>query len=752
MTLLVLLGCSRSTAELGSFSVRFDEGGIQIDHVAFGSVLEDLRLHSGEGEAEIEMAFGSFKVTDTATLAEHAGHGKLRGDYPVVTILEDASGAALGTLVLSAVGDEVLLLNWTPIDGDRTGFSASCDTEDHFLGLGGHAFDVDHVGEAFPLWTSEPGVGKVDTDASPDDWFITGSRHTTSFPSPFLLRPHRAQGLLVDTTSRVDVDLCATGDRFSATAWSGSTLPIVVIASSGPTEVVQNLTGLTGRLKLPPAWVFSPWNDAIRGEERIREVASRLRAAGAPASVIWTEDWKGAEQTELGYHLTGEWSADEDLYPEIATLAADLERDGFKWLAYFSPFIFQDTQAWEDAVGAGALVLNAEGDPYTVPGPPTGALTGMVDLSRATGRDWAAGWMTAALELGFDGWMADYGEWLPADAALPGSVDAMEAHNRYPEWWQQVNAEAIEDWDATFFVRSGWSLTTGLAPIVWAGDQRTSFDEDDGLPSVLPMGLGLAATGVAIYTHDVAGYQSIGNDPSDKELWFRWASLGAFSPILRTHHGAFDEDNWQFDTDEETLAHWVAVATENARLFPYRYGLAALAAKEGTPMLAPVGFRYPDDADWGRTDAWMLGALLVAPVIEHGATGREVELPLGEWFEWSTHEPASSGWFDADLSQIPVFVPANTLIPLLDEVPDTLVADVDELVSLDQADMSRTLMVFGDGGPFTEADGTTYRCSGTATGRATGTETMTSGNLEVGGLSVAIDGDVERSYTVVVIQ
>ena len=40
--------------------------------------------------------------------------------------------------------------------------------------------------------------------------------------------------------------------------------------------------------------------------------------------------------------------------------------------------------------------------------------------------------MTAALDLGFDGWMADYGEWLPVDAQLVVGRRRRGVHNDYP--------------------------------------------------------------------------------------------------------------------------------------------------------------------------------------------------------------------------------------------------------------------------------------------------------------------------------
>jgi alpha-glucosidase (family GH31 glycosyl hydrolase) len=269
------------------------------------------------------------------------------------------------------------------------------------------------------------------------------------------------------------------------------------------------------------------------------------------------------------------------------------------------------------------------------------------------------------------------------------------------------------------------------------------------MPTVVAMGLGLAASGVPVFTHDVAGYQSVGNPPSTKELWFRWASLGAFTPILRTHHGAFEADNWQFDSDADTIAHWARVATEHMRLFPYRYGLAAKAAADGTPMILPPAVY---GGDWGRTDAWLLGqALLVAPITTAGATGRDVALPPDtSWYDWWTRQPVQSGFFAADVDEIPVFAAAGTTVPVFAQVPQTLVP-TDAYVDLADADTARIVYLFAGGGRFVEADGTTYAPSGAPTGPGEATATLAAGTIDVSGVSLAIDGPVERTYTVVVI-
>ncbi len=751
----LLVACGSSGVQtVGSFTVTPTEDGtgFDISHADAPLDVRGLTPFAGSASADVTAQFGSFRFDAVETTrASAAAYDRRSREGTLMYEVADEAGAFLGTLTFASPGDRFLVVEFAPTDASYVGFAADCSGDDHFLGLGSHAFDVDHVGEAFPLWTSEPGIGKSATDEYASDWYLTGTRHATSFPMPWALRPDRGQGLLLETTARVDVDLCATDpSTYSFGAWQSQSLPLLVVAGDDGLDAVRRLTEVTGRPALPEPWVFAPWNDAVRGPDRVRAVAAALRAAGAPSSVIWSEDWKGAEDRPQGYHLTGEWFLDETKYPDADALAAELENDGFQWFAYFSPFVTDDTLTWDDAVASDALIKQQDGSTYTFLGP-TFETMSMVDLTTDTGRSWAQGYLTACLDHGFDGWMADYAEWLPTDAVLASGEDPWQVHNLLPLLWQQTNAEVMVDRDATFFVRSGWTGTGAVAPVVWLGDQRTSFDVDDGLPTVLPLALGLSAGGVAVTASDVAGYQSIGNAPTTRELFFRWASLSAYSPVLRTHHGAFASENVQFDTDADTLAHWAWAARENTRLWPYRYGLAAKAARDGTPMLIPIGLQFPGE-DVARTDAWMLGsALLVAPVLEEGATGREVDLPgaVG-WYDWHTGEAVQSGHFDAAEREIPVFAAAGTTIPTFTEIPDTLLAnagpDVRDLTDVDGA---RTIYLFGGGGAFTEADGTSYTVSGTATGRALGNATFASGSVEVGGVTLTIAGTIERDYTVV---
>ena len=233
---ILLVGCGPRPVVVGDFEISSsDDGALQIEHALLGPVLEDVRLIAGAGSTDVNMQFGAFLFEDVSVdRIVHGSIDKVRGrrTTPVILQLRDKGGDSLGTLTLGAVGD-TLIMDWAPdiglgkagngaVSSGVVGMSAACDKDDHFMGLGSHAFDIDHVGEAFTLWVQEPGIGKNEVEEDIAGWPLKGARHDTSFPVPVLVRPQRGQALIIDDTARVDVDLCASDSkRFEVLAWRG---------------------------------------------------------------------------------------------------------------------------------------------------------------------------------------------------------------------------------------------------------------------------------------------------------------------------------------------------------------------------------------------------------------------------------------------------------------------------------------------------------------------------------------------------
>jgi alpha-glucosidase (family GH31 glycosyl hydrolase) len=266
----------------------------------------------------------------------------------------------------------------------------------------------------------------------------------------------------------------------------------------------------------------------------------------------------------------------------------------------------------------------------------------------------------------------------------------------------------------TFFARAGWLGSNAFTPVVWAGDQRTSFQKDDGLPTVIPMGINLGLAGVSTYAHDIAGYQSNTNPTSTKELFFRWVSLGAVTPVMRTHHGINPRGNWKLDSDAETLAHYKRWAQFHVQLYPYLDAHSAEAEDTGVPIVRALAMMQPsDDRGWTISDQYFLGGgLLIAPVIEEGAVSRSVYLPAGDWVSWDGNTRAT-GPTDlivaAPVSELPIFLRKGTCIPRLPSRVETLMPAAPPTVDLDDVKNERSLLVVPGGtSDFLERDGTRY--------------------------------------------
>jgi alpha-glucosidase/alpha-D-xyloside xylohydrolase len=124
-------------------------------------------------------------------------------------------------------------------------------------------------------------------------------------------------------------------------------------------------------------------------------------------------------------------------------------------------------------------------------------------------------------------------------------------------------------------------------------------------------------------------------------------------------------------------------------LMPYLYSAVREGQETGLPLMRALWLHYPDDATAvTRGDQFMWGPdILVAPVVERGATQRRVWLPRGTWYDYWTNERVEGGreiTRAVDLSTTPLYVRAGAVIPL-----DPVRQHVDEPVS-----ERATLLVF----------------------------------------------------------
>lgn len=469
-----------------------------------------------------------------------------------------------------------------------------------------------------------------------------------------------------------------------ASIWQPSTRGHI-ISYDHPLQALTESSAIIGRPSLVPPWVFAPWNDSVGGEDQVRALAQFLRSQRIPSSAVWTEDWTGSQQNHRRFWMRPlSHQLNRDQYPGIETLSEDLHRQGFRLLGYFCPEITRHSPLYEEACKYQHLVLDDQGCPVTIN--ILGIAHGELDLSQERTRAWVKErLLKPALTLGFDGWMADFGEYLPVHSRLADGSSGWESHNRYPRWWQALHQQFWQherpDGDFVYFTRSASLGSQSTVSVMWGGDSDTDWDAADGLASVVPQLLSASLSGFPYWGTDIAGYMSFGlTPPASKELFCRWLQLGALCPVMRTHHGTARPRNWHFQKDAETLALYTRYARLHAALGPYWYALARKASQVGWPIARALFLHYPDQAQaWSLQNQFFIGSdLLVAPVVEPQAVKKRVWIPPGGWRHWWQGTLFSGPGFteiDAPLAELPLFIRQGAVLPLFEGARDQSRAD-----------------------------------------------------------------------------
>ncbi len=653
-------GCAPTSADL-------DAGDVTLHARADGSfdlVVGGRTLLSGAaGPVEIQqfdptadLLWGQFDYqTGPITGARPARFSSASLDGSDLVLALAGDGGAAATLRFTRAADEVTV----KIHGEAPGIAQralalrfACTDDARFLGFGEQYEKIDHRGEAFPLWTSEQGIGRDPMHPSP----FAGNPWTTYFPVPFFLDP-RGFGLAVDTDAHVAVDLCAA-DAHTYALTVDDPGDVTLHLYTGPTvaDVVRAFTVRQGRAAPPPRWaVDGVWIGVQGGPQRVLDTATRAAQAGVPVGAVWVQDWigdlpLGGGLNDIKYH----WTVDPTLYPDLAGMIATLHASNVRFLGYFNPFIVPKYDQWAEAAAKGYTIHDPSGAPYQVL---ISVYSGsMLDLTNPEAVAWFQTFVKTALAMGMDGWMGDFGEWLPYDAVLHQG-DAPHEHQRYPTRWHHAMRDVL-DADKVVFTRSGWLGEGGAAQVVWAGDQQADWSTWDGLPTVVPALISLGLSGIGWVTHDIAGYSG---GPSTKELWLRWCELGAFTPIMRTHEGLDTVDNWRWDSEAETTAALARFGKVHKALADTFVALEGEHAKSGMPIVRALALGWPDDPRAvGTADEFTIGRdLLVAPVVTQGATTRAVYFPKGHWVDvWDpsiSYDGPVEKTVDAPIGRPPAF-------------------------------------------------------------------------------------------------
>ncbi|HAX02485.1 MAG TPA: alpha-glucosidase [Acholeplasmataceae bacterium] len=368
-----------------------------------------------------------------------------------------------------------------------------------------------------------------------------------------------------------------------------------------------------------------------------------------PLAGVWSQDWSGNIITSFGYQVYWNWQTDEELYPNLKETIKDLNDQNIAFLGYINTFLKEDTRLYREAKALDYLVKTKQGGIYHIQS--TTFQAGIVDLTYPKAYQWYKEVIKREMiDLGMNGWMADFGEYLPTDSVIHEGHPE-QVHNLWPVLWAKLNHEAIVESDKEnelfFFVRAGFKDTAKYAPSLWAGDQHVDFSKEDGLPSAIVSALSLATSGIGVTHSDIGGYTTILHMKRSKELLIRWAEMNVFSPIFRFHEGNQPTKNVQFSHDEDTLMHMKRLSQMFMMLTPYHQSILKEYHDFGYPLIRPLFYHIDEAWAFEESYAYMYGKDLICyPVLNKDTTKMIVRLPEGSWrqcvtnthFDGGTHE------------------------------------------------------------------------------------------------------------------
>ncbi|HEV7926863.1 MAG TPA: TIM-barrel domain-containing protein, partial [Verrucomicrobiae bacterium] len=276
------------------------------------------------------------------------------------------------------------------------------------------------------------------------------------------------------------------------------------------------------------------------------------------------------------------------------------------------------------------------------------------------------------MALGVDAWWPDDGDELPIEARLA-------RHLCYYEGPLQARPN-VRPWSLN---RNGYAGASRYGGWIWSGDTQSRWAT---LAAHVPVGLNSSLSLTPFWGSDIGGF--VPTRELTGELYARWFEFAAFNPCFRAHGRTWHlRLPWGWNTGEmgpiesRDVVDRAELHNEKIepicrqylelryRLLPYNYTLMRESVDLGLPAMRALWLHYPKDAEAAKLgDEYLWGRdLLVAPVVEKGATNRHLYLPAGVWHDWWTGEKVEGGrWVDrpVDLATLPFYARGGAIIPL----------------------------------------------------------------------------------------
>jgi len=579
-----------------------------------------------------------FPVTEKLRVRELSGDKEIRVGQMRVLV----KPRPLAVLVRREEGPLVQELIFD--DAAATNAGVVFRTEAPALGLGEGAQQFDRRGALYPMEPSWGGWNRPVLGSVVPSPFVIGTEGWALFA-------HRPGG---------QFDLRGGKGRFipRPQAQGISLLDLFLVSVQEPADALREYTRLTGRPVMPPKWALGYFQShrTLAGPQEPLQIARTFREKKLPCDALI---YLGTGYCTNGWN-TGHGSLNFNTNAFVPENIKALHDLNFK-------IVFHVNRAPRNLFGTSITPSSAAGEKSGVKESPED-----FDSRSHIRNYWAR--HRDIFALGVDGWWPDDGDELPLEARLT-------RHRCYYEGPLQDRPN-VRPWSLH---RTGYAGSQRYGGWIWSGDIDGKWET---LAAHVSIGLNHGLSLTPFWGSDTGGFYP--TRELTGELYARWFQFSAFCPSFRSHGRTWKlRLPWGWNTGEfgpkehPERQHPAASELHNAevepickkylelryQLLPYNYTLAREAADTGLPMMRAPWLHYPGDPEatklgseflWGRD-------LLIAPVVEKGATSRRVYLPEGSWFDWWTGEKhAGKQWVErpVDLATLPLYVRAGAIIPL----------------------------------------------------------------------------------------
>lgn len=482
-----------------------------------------------------------------------------------------------------------------------------------------------------------------------------------------------------DVVSSITGFFSGSGSKGSAepqvtTQWMSESGIIDLFVMMGPTpmDVFRQYAVITGTTNLPPlfsvAYHQCRWN--YNDQQDVQDVNHNFDKYDIPMDVMWLD----IEHTDGKRYFT--W--DEHKFPDPVAMTQDLTGRGRKLVTIVDPHIKRDTNYffYKENHDLDHYIKTKDGtaefDGWCWPGS-----SSYLDMTNPNARKH---YMETFRLDRYKGSTLDTFTWndmnepsvfngpevtMQKDCLHPGlGVEHREVHNVNGMLFHASTYEGHHlrsDYKLRPFVLTRAAFAgSQRSSAIWTGDNTAEWGH---LKISVPMLLSLSVTGLTHSGADIGGF--FGNP--DPALLARWYQAAAYTPFMRAHAHLDSKrrEPWLFD--RHTLAVIRRAIRDRYRLLPLWYTLFYENERTGAPPMRPVWAEFPtDESTFDLEHEYMVGrSLLVAPVLDAGASSVSVYFPSGVWYDTqdnSVYQGPDTQTITAPPEKIPVYQRGGSII------------------------------------------------------------------------------------------